>query len=621
MIYNEDMRIRIIYSVLLLVVTFFCIPGRVYSAGEFTTGMDSTYTVLPSGETQVKKVFSLKNNISTVYAKKYGIELSSNRITNVVVYDQTGTLPANLVQTENSTVIGIEFQDKVVGKDSVRNFTVEYTDPDTAIVNGNILELYIPRTAEPESFDAYDITLRVPKQFGSAAIVNPPDYALSEDQDYRILQFRNQGKEKGLSVLFGEKQIYGFSLTYHLYNPTGNRGVIQIALPPDTPYQKMLYADIEPRPDNIENDSDGNWIATYIMESSQEQTVTARGSALVYLKPTVPVPAIAPTDAHLQPDQYWEVDNSIITGLATKYQTPRQIYDYVVNTLNYNYARLDAETTRLGAVQSIQDPNNAVCQEFTDVFISLARANKIPARQATGYAFTQNSKIRPLSLVQDVLHAWPEYYDEGSEQWIPIDPTWANTTGGVDYFSQLDFSHLVFAYQGSSSTKPYPAGAYKLDQVETKDISIQVQTQEPYMIPSLDVSIEQPLSSPLGMFGQHGLVITNTTGQALYNTVVELSASQGLHIVEPVLQIAQILPYQKIRVPVTINSEQLFQKDQGEVTVTIGENTSIHQVTATPKVQAITPNQRVLIIVASVGTGTLLLITILLLIRRKRRSS
>ncbi len=63
-----------------------------------------------------------------------------------------------------------------------------------------------------------------------------------------------------------------------------------------------------------------------------------------------------------------------------------------------------------------------------------------------------------MSLVKDVLHAWPEYYDESKKTWIMIDPTWGNTTHGMDYFSSLDFEHITFVIKGLSSTYPVPAG-------------------------------------------------------------------------------------------------------------------------------------------------------------------
>ena len=39
----------------------------------------------------------------------------------------------------------------------------------------------------------------------------------------------------------------------------------------------------------------------------------------------------------------------------------------------------------------------------------------------------------------------------------PVDPTWGDTTGGVDYYNFFDLNHIVFAYNGKSSEQPPPA--------------------------------------------------------------------------------------------------------------------------------------------------------------------
>ncbi|GAI19887.1 unnamed protein product, partial [marine sediment metagenome] len=66
----------------------------------------------------------------------------------------------------------------------------------------------------------------------------------------------------------------------------------------------------------------------------------------------------------------------------------------------------------MGALKALNSKNPVVCMEFTDLFIALCRAAGIPVREVNGYAHTNNPKLRPLSLTLDVLHAWPEYYDE-----------------------------------------------------------------------------------------------------------------------------------------------------------------------------------------------------------------
>jgi hypothetical protein len=76
-----------------------------------------------------------------------------------------------------------------------------------------------------------------------------------------------------------------------------------------------------------------------------------------------------------------------------------------------------------------------------------------------------------LSLVADVLHSWPEYWDESKASWIQIDPTWESTSG-IDFYNKMDLRHFAFVVHGKDSVEPYPAGSYKLGSNPQKDVFV-----------------------------------------------------------------------------------------------------------------------------------------------------
>jgi len=161
--------------------------------------------------------------------------------------------------------------------------------------------------------------------------------------------------------------------------------------------------------------------------------------------------------------------------LANELKTPKKIYEYVVDKLSYDFSRVESNSPRLGALEALKNPDSAVCLEFSDLFIALSRSAGIPARQINGYAYTDNSSQRPLSFVKDILHAWPEYYDYEKSAWIMVDPTWGNTTRGVDYFDLLDFDHFAFVISGENSSYPVPAGGYKSESdLNKKDVDVKI---------------------------------------------------------------------------------------------------------------------------------------------------
>ena len=220
-------------------------------------------------------------------------------------------------------------------------------------------------------------------------------------------------------------------------------------------------------------DLDGNWIATYSLSPRERIDVIATGNVQIFssVRPFLQ-PSQESLNSSLKSDEYWETVNPEIIKLATELKTPKVIYDFVSTKLKYDFERVQPNVERFGALKALQNKENAICMEFTDLFITLARAAGIPAREINGFAYTENPDIQPLSLVNDVLHAWPEYYDEQKKAWIPIDPTWGSTTGGVDYFNKLDLRHFTFVIHGKDSKLPYPAGSYKLGSNPQKDVYV-----------------------------------------------------------------------------------------------------------------------------------------------------
>lgn len=573
-------KLVLIFCIVSSLLPFTSAPIR--ASENFHTTLTSTYTIQQNGETQVKKEFHIRNLKSTVYLKKYGIELQSNRISQVKVFDIQGAIPSNITQTDTKTTIGLEFAENtsVVGKDKVRSFTIEYLDPDVAIYEGNILEAHIPRLLQPEEFDEYTVQLIVPANFTLPTLSEPEEYEVQTDETYTRLSYSTKEIRNGISALFGDQQQYSFRLTYDLENPSQSQGTVQIALPPDTQYQRVVYDSIEPPPQTIETDFDGNWIATYQLETQGIQTVQAQGNVTVFLRPQPDIPVLLPNKKVTQPDQYWESDAEAIRNLAQQYSTPQEIFEYVVHELHYNYARLQDENTRLGAVQALQTPDNAVCQEFTDLFISLARANEIPARQVIGYAFTNNPQIRPLSLVRDILHAWPEYFDTSSSTWKPVDPTWTNTTGGVDYFSQLDFNHIAFVLQGQSSQKPYPPGSYRTSTDQAKNVEISISKDIPTKDFSADIQVSAPVSSPFGLNNRHVVTITNTSGKAWYNVPIHFSANEGISLSQNIFVIEHFLPFQTVTLPLSVTDSQASQPHEEVVIISMEDTVTRHTVRA-----------------------------------------
>ena len=211
--------------------------------------------------------------------------------------------------------------------------------------------------------------------------------------------------------------------------------------------------------------------------------------------------------------------------------------------------------------------------EFTDLFVALARAAGIPARAVNGYAYTANSSLRPLSLKQDVLHAWPEYYDRQKQLWIPIDPTWGNTTGGVDFFNSTDLNHFTFTLLGLDSEYPIPAGAYKINDQVGKDIFVDFgEAVTPIQSSSLSFTLQESSIAGVNLKGQ--ITLSNTGNIALYNQTVNLT-SEKIKLANDSWQIPVLPPYsQKV-----IDFELLASNWSDDLTTTLKAESELSSAT------------------------------------------
>jgi hypothetical protein len=153
--------------------------------------------------------------------------------------------------------------------------------------------------------------------------------------------------------------------------------------------------------------------------------------------------------------------------------------------------------------------------------------------------------------VADILHSWPEYWDDTLQTWVPIDPTWGNTTGGIDYFNKLDLNHIVFAYHGASSTTPYPAGSYKLGANPEKDVFVGLSTLPGKSTPTINLALKE---NPRVSFKNLAFTATvkNNGPTALYQQTLALSADD-----EPVSQTSYVV------IPPFAVEEVVFKTDSG----------------------------------------------------------
>lgn len=604
------------------VVLFFSVPVFAQDNQDeaFSTKLESTYKVSEAGTTTVEHSISITNNTPTTFIQQYALKTSFVNLANITVTSNGETITPNVVADERSTSIGVTFPDEIVGEGKTRTFSISYVQEDLATVAGNVLEIHIPEIADKNLADSHTVILETPTKYGTAVRSTPESSSVTTGNGVFITTY-DVSKDTPISALFGSEQSFAITLRYNLENTTTSTGITQIALPPDTAFQKMYYHSIDPLPEEMDRDLDGNWIATYKLAPNTATTVYLTADVHITLdpQPGYPTPPVLP--AHTQSQKYWNTKASEVQSAIAGVSTAEDIYTFVVDTLSYSYQAVEEKQERLGSETALKNPESAVCQEFTDVFVTLSRANGIPARRLTGYAYTANTALRPLSLESDILHAWPEYYDETAGIWRQIDPTWGNTTNGIDYFHQFDLNHIVFAINGVSSTTPYAAGSYKVGNFESKDVEVSFTETPPTVEPEFNLTAQADSLFATSIPGRGVLRLENTTGRAWYDVQVAASTSSDVTIEITADSPLRILPFQTLELPVAVISNSLWNSTNTPVSISITtqDTTETYELTLRSGpafVKELTERRIVIGLVASITISTLIAGSVLVFRRR-----
>jgi len=536
-----------------LLFIFFLSKTPIFAVSDFTINENIEYLLNLSGQATVTHQIDITNNFSQIYPKEYQIQIQGLPLSDLIATDEAGNILGNFSTQDNTSLINLKFNQPKVGKNQITSFKLIYRISELAKNKGKTWEISLPQLTDT-SLSNTQITLKTPSEFGSLSFASIP--AKFEDGlTQNTINFQNNSHAKILIIL-GDYQLFNFKLNYSLKNPSNNTITSEIALIPDTYSQSVFYQSISPPPFGINIDSDGNWLAKYQLTSNQELNIIATGQVKTGLHL---LGQIKDFNNYLQDQTFWPVSDSQIQNLSQSLTSPRSIYDYVVKTLNYNYDRLNSPG-RLGAINAIVDPNNSLCTEFTDLFVTLARAKGIPAREIEGFAYSNNPKIKPVSLQNDILHAWPEYYDSTAKTWKAVDPTWGKTTNGIDYFNDLDLNHITFVTHGLDSQNPLPPGSYRNDTGE-KSIYIDFATEE----------IKSEISLPIIYPQKNQILLQNNTPNTQKNlslSISDLSFSQKIDNILPYSSISIALPkmsfwqslsprYQKITFILKNNDEQI----------------------------------------------------------------
>lgn len=500
---------------------------------DFSLSGKFIYDFQETGEVKVREEITIKNATTEKYIPVLTFNTSGFHPQDVSAFE-SGL--ASKVTKKSENEYEITLKRPALGQDTQKTVAITFTDSTLAKKRGETWEILLPQIENRQMFEQVTTVVRMPEHLSQKLHIYPHvDPVIKKGvAEYTFDQESTKGH--AITAYIGNLAVYDFTIHYPLKNPSAFGKHITFAIPPDTAFQKVYLPSLPKEIELLTHDSDGNWIASTYVAGHSEKTISLSGSVFVFAdeNPEFPKPNQDVLLLNTKAQQFWEIEHTKLQEIASTLPDIESIYEYVASTLTYDYQKTTRPQARMGAAEALAKTNEAICMEFTDLFIALARAKGIPAREMNGFAFARESN-QPRGLGSDILHSWPEYWDETRRVWIPVDPTWGHTTGGVNYFSQFDLRHIAFVIHGISSTTPQTPGTYKSD---IQNPLIEIKESEQTALPAahpLQLSIKSgfsPFSLPTT------IEIYNPSGFARYATDLTIQGS-----VDPHASIVSVLPY------------------------------------------------------------------------------
>jgi hypothetical protein len=572
---------------LLVLAAFLFWPTKTALAqDEFTINQEILYQINQAGEAQITHDINMVNNFSSIYATQYSLTITGNQqIKNIAAVSENQNLETGTDRSNrNLTKITVFFDPPVTGKDKANQFKISYQIDNFVENVGQTKRITVPKINNIDQTSETKLTIIAPEEFGPLSFISPKNFRQKTENNQTIIAFHQADLfEKEVMAIFGDGQLMQFDLKYFLENPTKQTVRQVIALPPDTSYQKIFLTDLDPQPEKVVVDDDGNWLAHFLLEPEEVVDITAQGVAQITAEPKNSPFGSENFSLYLEEDRYWETNNEKIKSLAKNLKTADQIYHYVVNNLQYNLDRVkNKQIDRQGALSALQNPDQAICTEFTDLFIALARAAGIPAREINGYAYSANPQILPSTLYADVLHSWPEYWDSSINTWRQVDPTWESTSN-IDYFNKMDMAHLAFAIHGKNSQSPLPAGAYQREGEHQKSVNIAFSQNLPNLETKefiVDSNLAKEVAIGQNLSGE--IIITNPNNRAFYQVEVKITG-QGLGVSPKKTLINALPPWGQTKIPLAVYSQSFWGQTDSHLLVNISNDNFSSQETISIK--------------------------------------
>jgi hypothetical protein len=502
-------KISIFLSVLLIPLF---IPQGVFAA-DIDVAIDLKYSVNQEGVMHITETRTIKNNSRRYYIKKDSEEVfiistfktrAQPEVEDLEKMSETVTLknaggvdlqPVISIQ-DNQIEVRVKLTEDLDFGESMA-LILEYDNFELAEKSGNVWNIYLPGMPEDHNQvvtasngstqqTIYSVSLLLDETLGEPTFVLPEPVESTTTNGTMEYSFNTESLiNQHAWIQIGNKQYYQFTISQQVQSTQVATSKIfntwyDVLLPPNSTNQKVYFSSLSPEPDYITVDGEGNTIARFSFSSDKSGEIKIEGIIVTNITETIikdDVGSVSDIDlgkeyalvkeeqkylSDLTTDQeFWEVKADEIqeksvelsTDLENVYDILLADYTFVTESVDYDNLKIGVNNKRQGALKTLQG-GSSVCMEYSDLLITLLRAQGIPARAAFGYGFDHRAGGE-----QDEAHQWVEVYMP-NVGWVAVDPTWGDT-GRRNYIGG-DVDHALWYVAGLSVDEPSPVVKYSI---------------------------------------------------------------------------------------------------------------------------------------------------------------
>lgn len=323
----------------------------------------------------------------------------------------------DLIKNENNNYeIAIEFTHGLIGLNAGFDWSVSMNIDSAFYEHGSQYALIIPNFDLNNSFDNFEINIRVPLKFGKLAHVFSKSYLVNTENDYTNIKItKDIVNTKNIVALFGDKQNYSFYYRNELSD-------VIFSLPVENDYQKIIYTKFPVFANNTINDYEN----ITLMQNNEIEGYIFTSSAY---------------------DRVFEKVDPIRTRNNQKNLAKNDLVD-IENVLQKLYQTLElidinitANTDIISKTFREKYGENKV-NPFILNFIFRDEMEKLGYTTRGSYGF-----VYPITPFRDeeinvIPFIWSEVWIQ--DRWVSVNPVWYFTSEGSYYIDRLTYTHVKF---------------------------------------------------------------------------------------------------------------------------------------------------------------------------------